>query len=343
MARKFLYAFIIMLLASPAFAENASTQEDKEVSEELSENAKRSEDAQQMQRMREAAEKYRSYEQLKRQLDNEAIFEQELDTTYNVTPEQIEKARKRRNALEQAAQLPIPARGVTRSQVVSLEPGAKNGIIRCYPQYVSTIRILDTRGNPWPIMAHMIGNSQQFQIEKPNMEPYDTLMVSPLVNTGSTNLTLMLDNNDGEDPVPPLSLQLIVSPNYRENYDTVASIRVNRRGPRAANPIMDGDAGKFNTDEIMLAFLDGTPPQEALRLKTTSKSVDAWTYDDMLYVRSKKKIIWPAWNKQITSGEKNDVTFAYELPMVPSVMFSGNTQVEIGKYPASVQRAMQGK
>lgn len=336
MMRKFLCALVIALFSLPAFA---AENEDAEVSSELSGEGVVSEEK----LMRDAAEKYRSREKLKRELDNEALFEQQLDNEYNITPQQIEKARKRRNAIEKAAQLPVPARGVTRSQVVSLEPGAKNGVIRCYPQYVSTIRILDTRGNPWPIMAHMVGNSEQFQIQKPDMEPYDTIMVSPLVNTGSTNLTLMLDNNDGEDPVPPLSLQLIVSPNYQENYDTVASIRVNRRGPRAANPIMDGDAGKFNTDEIMLSFLDGTPPKEALRLKTSSKAIDAWTYDDMLYVRSKKKIIWPAWNKQITSGEKNDVTFAYELPMVPSVMFSGNSQVEISKYPAAVERAMQGK
>lgn len=324
---------MLVLSLSGTCAFSAQPQEEN-AGEEISEEARL---------MRDAARKYRARESLMRELDNQALFEKEFDTEFNVTPEQVRRVRKRREQMEEAAQLPVPARGVTRSQVVSLEPGAKNGVIRCYPQYVTTVRILDTRGNPWPIMAHMVGNSQQFQIQKPDMEPYDTIMISPLVSTGSTNLTLMLDNNDGENPVPPLSLQLIVSPNYRDSYDTVSSVRVNRRGPRAADPIMDGDAGKFNTDETMLAFLDGTPPKEAMRLKSSDKGIDAWELGDMLYLRTKRKIIWPAWNKQITSGEKSDITYAYELPMVPSVMLSGNIRIDIGKYPASVRRAMSGR
>lgn len=328
--RKFLAfaLFIGLCLPCQAFAGD----EDSETAGQMSED----------EQMRRAAAKYRKNAKLQRELDNQAAYEKNLDIEFNVTPQQLREVRKRRDALEEAAQLPVPSRGVTRSQVVSLEPGSKNGVIRCYPQYVSTIRILDSRGNPWPIMSHMIGNSANFQVQKPDMEPYDTIMVSPLVSTGSTNLTLMLDNNNGQNPVPPLSLQLVVSPNYERNYDTVASVRVDRRGPRAADPVMDGDAGRFNTDDVMLAFLDGTPPKGAARMKTSDKSIDAWMFDDMLYVRSRRKIVWPAWTKQITSGEKTDVTYAYEMTPVPSVMFSGNRQVEIGRYPASISRAMQG-
>lgn len=292
--------------------------------------------------LREAARKYRKDSSLKRQLDNQANFESYYDNTFNVTPDQLRQIRRRRNQLEEAGQLPVPSQGVQRSQSVSLDPGAKNAVIRCYPQYATVIRVLDNHGNPWPIMAHMIGNSANFQVQKPDMEPYDTIIVSPVVSTGSTNLALMLDNNDGENPVPPLSLQLIVSPNFGKQYDSVASIRVNRRGPRAGQPVGNG-GDDFNTDDVMLAFLDGVPPKNAVRLKTNDKSVEAWEYEEMLYIRSPKKIIWPAWQKTISSGEKSGQTFAYELPMVPSVMFSGNKSVNISRYPQNITRAMEGR
>lgn len=294
-------------------------------------------------RLEEAARDYRAREALKRRLDNEAIYERDFDMEFPFTPQQIRNAKRRQIEIGEALELPVPNQGITRSQVVSLKPGAKNGVIHCYPQYATTIRVLDSQGNPWPIMAHMIGNSANFQVQKPDMEPYDTIIVSPLTSLGSTNLVLMLDNNDGEDPVPPLALQLVVSPNFREQYDTVASIRVDRKGPRAPAPIVVGDAGNFYATPEMLKFLDGVPPEGAVRLKTSDKSVDAWEYNNLLYVRTPRKIVWPAWNREVADGQRSGQIFAYELPMVPAVSFSGNRSVRIGRYSEAVTRLMQGE
>lgn len=291
--------------------------------------------------LEEVAREYRERQALERRLNNEITFERDLNLEFPFSPDQIKKARKKQAEVTEALQLPVPNQGVQRSQVVSLKPGAKNGVIRCYPQYASTIRVLDANGNPWPILAHMIGNAANFEVQKPEMEPYDTIIVSPKVSSGSTNLVLMLDNQDGEDPVPPLALQLVVSPNFGSHYDTVASIRVDRRGPRTPTPMTIDDSTNFNTDQTMLAFLDGVPPSDALRLKTNDKDVDAWEFNSMIYVRSPRKIIWPAWTKQVSSGDGQ--MFTYELPPVPSVMFSGNKKVAIGKFPANVSRLMKGE
>lgn len=293
--------------------------------------------------MKEAARKYMDKERIKRELDNQAAFEQDFDYEFNITPEQVRKIQSRKFQMEQASQMPVPYSGKTRSQAVSLDPGSKIGVINCYPQYVSTIRILDNSGNPWPIVAYMVGNQGSFKVQKPDMEPKDTLMVSPSVNAGSTNLTLMLDNQEGEDPVPPLSLQLIVSPENKMNYDTVASIRVNRRGPRTSSPVMIDDSENFYNDPSLLAFLDGVPPKGALRMKTTDKTIDAWMMNDMLYVRSPNKIVWPAWTKSISSGEKNGTVYAYELPPVESIMLTGNKTIGFSKFSDGVNRAMQGR
>lgn len=321
---------------APAFAANPDEETAEEINADPIQKEMNDDD-----KLREAARKFREQERLRRQLDNEANYEREFDNRFNVTPGQIRKARKRQEELEQAAQLPIPGKGQQRSIKASLEPGAGNPVIRCYPQYAVPIRVLDEGGNPWPIMAHMIGNAQAFQVQKPDMEPYDTIIVSPLVNYGSTNLVLALDNNDGENPVPPLVVQLVVSPDNSQAYDSSASVRVNRRGPRSPHPT--GGGGNFQTDDIMLAFLDGTPPEGALRLKSTDRSVEAWEYMDSLYIRAPKKIVWPAWTKEIGSGEKSGQTYAYQLPMVPSVMFSGNKHVSFERYPQGITRAMQGK
>ena len=291
--------------------------------------------------LRGAAEDYMSKDRLRRELDNQAAFERDYDMRFNVTPEQVRKARDQQFRMEGAAQIPVPEAGSTRSHVVSLEPGSKIAVIRCYPQYVTTIRVLDSSGNPWPIVAHMVGNERYFSVQKPDMEPYDTIMVSPLVNTGSTNITLMLDNNEGRDRVPPLSVQLIVSPDNKAKYDTVASIRVDRRGPRAQAPMDTGDGGRFYANETMLAVLDGVPPKEAIRMKSSDKRVEVWRLGESYYVRSSEKLIWPAWTQSITSGEKNGGIYAYEMPPVDSIMFSGNRMVTVEPYPAAMDRAVK--
>lgn len=292
-------------------------------------------------RLSRAASAYREKERLKRQQDNITVFEQDFDMHFNVTPNQIKEAQKKQHELEEAAQIPVPYQGKTRSQAISLDPGSQVPIIKCYPHYVTTIRILDASGNSWPINAYMIGNQQAFSVEKPDMEPYDTIMISPSVNSGSTNMTVMLDNQDGEDPIPPVSFQLIVSPKHINTYDTVASIRVNRKGPRSSSPLPINDAENFYTDETLLAFLDGVPPKKALRMKVSDKNIDAWLMDDSVYVRSSSKIVWPAWTSSVSSGEKNGSIHAYKLPFVNSIMFSNNHMVTIEKYPDAINRAMQ--
>lgn len=286
-----------------------------------------------------AGEKYRKTQRVRRRIDNQAKFEEFMES--EITPGQVKAIRRRDYALEEAAQLPVPGRGSQRSQAVSLEPGAKNPIVRCYPQYATIIRVLDSEGNPWPIQAYMIGNSSQFRVQKPDAEPFDTIIVSPLVNAGSTNLAIILDNSDGENPVPPLSVQIVVSPGYGDRYDSVASIRVDRRGPRAA-PVHAMGGGGAIVDDVMLAFLGGVPPKNALQLKTSDKTVEAWEYADTLYVRTRKKIVWPAWQQTISS-ERDGGVHVYALSFVPSVVLSGNRSVSIGRYPQAVTRAMEGK
>lgn len=289
--------------------------------------------------MKKAAEEYRESARLRRMLDNEAAFEHDFDLKFNVTPEQIERTRRRQDRMEKAASAPVPEAGKTRSLVVSLEPGSKVPVIRCYPQYVTTIRVLDAGGNPWPIVAHMVGNDRTFSVQKPDMEPYDTLMVSPLTAHGSTNITLMLDNNEGRERVPPLSLQLVSSTDHASSYDTVATVRADRRGPRAPLPV-DSGGDRFHTDETLVAVLDGVPPKEAVKMKTSDKNVSVWKYKDNYFVRSPQKMIWPAWTRSVASGEKHGGVYAYEMPQVDQIMFSDG-MVTIESYPESMNRVLR--
>jgi intracellular multiplication protein IcmK len=280
--------------------------------------------------MREEILKYRERSHLERQEESKTAFERDFDAKFNVTPEEIGKVRSKEAELEHAAKFPdpAPAAGHNRTVTASLEPGAALKVVRAYPGQVTAIRVLDSSGASWPVSAHAIGDEKRFLVQKPNMEPFDTVIVTPLQESCSTNLTFFLDNSEGKSPVPPLSVQIVAGLEHSGSYDAVLTIRADRTGPRAK---LRTDAGpNMFVDDTLVAVLDGVPPKGAVRAKSSDPEVEAWDIGGSRYVRSRMKVMWPAWVRRTSSGEREDGVNVYELPPVDEVMFEGGRTVRLG-------------
>jgi hypothetical protein len=66
----------------------------------------------------------------------------------------------------------------------------------------------------------------------------------------------------------------------------------------------------------LTSFLYGIPPSGAKQLTSTSKRVDAWYYNNLMYVRSSIPLVSP---NPIKSSRSVDGTYAYMFTQVPIV------------------------
>src|SRR3546814_11051295 len=76
--------------------------------------------------------------------------------------------------------------------------------------------------------------------------------------------------------------------------DFRVDLRVGTRGPNAVQDVV-GIGLPPTGDSTMLAFVDGVPPNEAKRAKTSSPDVAPWPFEDLLYVRTRHDFLSPAY------------------------------------------------
>src|SRR3546814_20294409 len=76
--------------------------------------------------------------------------------------------------------------------------------------------------------------------------------------------------------------------------DFRVDLRVGTRGPNAVQDVV-GIGLPPTGDSTMLAFVDGVPPKEAKRAKKSSPDVEAWRFEDLLYVRTRHDLLSPAY------------------------------------------------
>lgn len=320
-----------------------SAQEQQNAANDEKQNAMLSSPSNKDDPLMEQANKRKEQQTLERILEKQAAFDAVLDKSFPIKPEQMRQVRETADQMQEAARMPVPSGGSIRSRSVSLMPGSAIQKIHLYPHYVTTIRILDASGAPWPVSAYMVGNENYFHAQRPEMEPHNIVMVAPVVNSGNANLTIVLAAPDGRPQPAPLSFQLVVSPNNKTTLDSVVDIRLDQRGPKALSPAVAG-GGDFVTDELLLSILDGVPPREALPVQSSSKEISVWRLGSSYYVRTPEKIVWPAWKRTISSSAGSSGSMhAYELPPVSELLFSGGRNVRLSQYSESTERVLSGK
>ena len=249
---------------------------------------------------------------------SDEALEQALQAVRPMTPEQIRKFRTIMEEQRKAQSLPIsPSTPINRSIDVALKPGEISPVLRVQAGKATSLTFSDITGRPWPVLAVTVGNNLAAKAESAG-KPGDTniVVVSPLQQQFESNMIVTLVNN----PVP-VAFTLRTGD---AQVDYRADVRVKLRGPNAAVDAVGGAALAPTSDVALIAFLDGTPPRGAERMRTTSGDVEAWWMEGLLYVRTPNQLLSPIYKAKSSHVSGVNV---YQIVDAPVLIVSRDGQM----------------
>jgi intracellular multiplication protein IcmK len=246
--------------------------------------------------------------------DPDAAFKEALKGVVPLTDDQVKKLRIELDKIDKAQGQPLTAvKPSTRSIQVSLRSGEYPAVINTSPGWISTITFSDVTGQPWPVLSVTNGNPDAYNIQSSGPE-------------GSTNI-ITISSKQGYVPSniavtlvgAKVPILMTLQPTDKGQVDFRVDALMDQRGPNAAYDIISNETLAPTDDSIMLAFLDGVPPSGAKPLKTTSRDVQAWRYNDLTYIRTDKALMSPAPIRKTSNASRTNVWVINEIPVV---MFS---------------------
>ena len=280
---------------------------------------------------------------LQRLQEREEDFEEALDLVLPVSPEEIRRAREKKEALERAAS-PDPAKMHVETRTIPVTPNTVPQVVRLTQGYSSTLVFHDVTGRPWPVLNVVLGNPQAFSLVQANMPEAKAstsehsgasakeesaprtvqgeensqshiLNIVPLTERASANLALTL-----EDCPYPLILHLITDSPFqgRRTSDALVIFRLNKRGPRAEQGEKTWEETVSPVTDETLAFIHALPVPEATALRTEPvlQETQLWRLRGKLYLRTRYDLVWPAW-QAVAHGDDIRV---YVLPKTTSLV-----------------------
>lgn len=227
------------------------------------------------------------------------------------TPEQIDKIRREKDAADKAANIPLDnITPISRSLSVSFKSGSIPPVIRVYPGWISTLTFSDITGKDWPIDLVTIGNPAAFDAKSSGPAGNSNILtISTKLEHVSSNLAITLVG-------AKVPLLITLSPSGGD-VDYRTDIKLDARGPNAAYDLVGGNNLPPTNDDLMMKFLDGTPPDSAKKIKTDSFDVETWIYNDMLYVRTMRTLLSPAYiGKQSNASGTNMYVLEKSSPVL---------------------------
>jgi Protein of unknown function (DUF3625). len=248
------------------------------------------------------------------QADPDAAFKEALRGVVPLTDDQVKKLRIELDKIDKAQGQPLtPVKPSTRSIHVSLKSGEYPAVINTSPGWISTITFSDVTGQPWPVLSVTNGNPDAYNIQSSGPE-------------GSTNI-ITISSKQGYVPSniavtlvgAKVPILMTLQPTDKGQVDFRVDALLDQRGPNAAYDIIANETLAPTDDSIMLAFLDGVPPEGAKPLKTSNRDVQAWRYNDLTYIRTDKALMSPAPIRKTSNASRTNVWVINEMPVV---MFS---------------------
>jgi Protein of unknown function (DUF3625). len=241
---------------------------------------------------------------------NDAAFSSALRTIAPLTPDQIRKVRRTQDEVDKAAGAPLqPIVPSTRSIAVSLKSGERPPTIRVAPGWISTLTFSDVTGQPWPVLAVTNGNPLAYDVKSSGPEGNTNIItISTKMAHVPSNIAITLVGAK----VPIL---MTLDPSTGD-VDYRVDAQIDARGPNATFDVISGSALAPTGDSVMLAFLDGVPPDGAKRMKTGSPDVQAWSYQDQLYVRTTRSLLSPAYVAKQSNVSGVNVYVLGEAPVL---------------------------
>lgn len=243
----------------------------------------------------------------------EEAFKGTVDSVLPLSPQQIKALRQFLDqGQKQASTPPGPApKPESRSEDVSLEPGAKIPVVRLGANHVSMLAFYDSSGQQWPVLKVVVGNADRVQVMAMG-DGSNAISVTPQVYHGTTNIGVIL-----EKASMPLTVSLAMDAGQAAT-DAQVSFRVQARGPNAQAPIIQPRAPEAG-NPVLMAFLDGTPPEGAQPLFLGAGTGRAWSFGGYVYLRTQMTLLSPSWLGSVAGSGGFTV---YQLPDTPVILAS---------------------
>lgn len=240
----------------------------------------------------------------------EQAFQGMVNQAMPLTPEQIIRFRKMLDETKRAAVVPAatPPKPVLSTGLVSLAPGATPPVIRLQQGFVTSVVFVDSTGASWPIESYDLGNPQAFNIQW--QSGTNTLMIQAMKMYEFGNLAVKL-----QGLTTPVMVTLV--PGDQE-VDYRADLRIQQPGPLAKISMTSSDLSQPANSEL-LGVLDSVPPEGAQTLQVSGGEVQAWLYNDKLFLRTRLILLSPSWKAIMSSP---DGTNAYELDKTSTILVS---------------------
>ncbi|OIH08590.1 hypothetical protein A7M79_07185 [Acinetobacter baumannii] len=194
------------------------------------------------------------------------------------------------------------AKPITRSIPIKFDAGLTPQVLRLSANILTTVVFTDSVGNPWNIASVSLNRnlfSDSSDVTGASSKDGETtsrfhniLTLEPLDPVASGNVVITLEGLD-----KPVIFMLSTGQN---DVDTRVDARISGLNPNKKMRAVNGGYGQSSSgntlldmDETTLLFVDGNPPVEAERIKTSSPQIEAWSFNDQLVVRTNKEILYP--------------------------------------------------
>ncbi|MDF3055207.1 MAG: icmK [Gammaproteobacteria bacterium] len=245
------------------------------------------------------------------EIENEA-FSNVTKTLLPLSTSQIEMLRGLYDDTQRAAAVfpGTPPKPISTSISVDLSPGKTPPIIRLGAGFVTSLVFVDSTGAPWPIASYSLGNPSAFNIQWDRVS--NILLMQAITSHRVANLAVILKGLN-----TPVMINLTPG---QAAMDARVDLRIPGLGPTAKvsafSPSLPG-----TESPVLMALLDGIPPQGAKALKTTGCENCAWLFNGKLYLRMQYTLLSPGWISTLSSADGTNV---YELQPTPLVLASYN-------------------
>lgn len=257
-----------------------------------------------------------------------------MDDIPVISDEMMDELARRLRGMQRAQERmvnPVPARGTSRSLVVTARPGEPAPIINTVRGYPTSISFEDNTGQPWPIHWENMSNaSQPGSTDCNNSEAQtaqaasgkDSAIPAAVFSTGFHLCVPMKGGNTvilkalSENPRGGMQIMLegmtapiaFMMQGTSDSFDSTVTVRVGRRGPNAKTEIFTsgGRPGPVTGGADLQQFLDGAPPANARPLLVRGAppdGVQAWQLGDNMYIRTSARIISPMPIRREYSGD----------------------------------------
>ncbi|MGH1378526.1 MAG: DotH/IcmK family type IV secretion protein [Alphaproteobacteria bacterium] len=252
-------------------------------------------------------------EDIEESFRNEA-FDQALKTLLPLRPGEIRTLLEHFDRTVESAQVPVHPypRPELTVQNISLDPGVAPLVVKMSHGYVTTISMLDSSGQPWPIEdMSWVG---EFKIQESVVDKTTHIIrVSPETPFAHGNISMRL-----------MGLNAPVILTFETNRDLVHyrfDAVLPKAGPSATTPIIDNGVTLTSGDPDMSIALGGVVPRDAeiLDVSGVDGRTTAYIYNGLTYVRTPLTLLSPGWDSSVTSA---DGTRIYALEDTPVILLS---------------------